>query len=783
MQKENQPYIHAIPPTRKSFPARNFATTTAVPAFNNVGISTSKNLSAANFDGANHSYSYDALLSTNLEPGLPFVYDGLQFNWPNINHVDSPTSADNWQANGQVLPLSQTGTDGRLGFIGSAANGSYYGNPVITFSDNSTQTVDLNMSDWTLGGGTQPLAYRNKIVSAMSKRDGAGGEQNVKTYLFYDVIYYDGSKTPVSVTLPKSAGNRLHIFAYSNTFAPDPGYNNVGMSNDAYTTPGNFDGAGNSYSSADISWGTGYTIYSDPNITGDKYEMAFQWPDVLPGTPDNYQADGQTIPVTPVADAAKIGFVGAATGGPSYGAGYISYDDGTRQAFTLGFSDWTLNAYTHAPSFGNRYFDGMTYRNTRGGQQNTRAFLFYTDVALLPGKTVTSVTLPASTNQGKIHVYSIATGVAGFYDNVGVTADNSPVFGNFDGAGHSYSGVAMSNAGVTFTAPGGSSSMLVNGITFKLMYGAGGSPDNWVAHGQAISVNPIYGMSTLGFIGSAVNGSSTGKGLITYTDGTTQEYSLSFSDWCAPTPQYNNSVVATMPYRNSPYGTQSVKNRLYYTEISVQSDKTIANVQLPTTTGGLMHIFAVAGRSGTYNNVGISNQYATKLGNFDGVGSSYDEHALALNNIASGLTYQHGGFNFSFSDSGPGSTIAGWPDNYIAKGQTLDVTMQTVSNMTSIGFILSATNGGASGTATLTYTDGTTQNIVLGASDWCDSSTVARYNVSVAASMPYRNTPTGQQNVKNYLYFSSFSINSSKRVQTVTLPNVYQLHIFSIAFK
>ncbi|WP_126600522.1 hypothetical protein [Dictyobacter aurantiacus] len=785
MQSAGNQSLRLTVPSTSRLKTNAQAATTSAPAFNNIGISTATNTTAANFDSAGYSYSFNALLETDIEPNLPFAYDGLQFQWPNINHVSSPTLTDNWQASGQVLPLSASGAH-KVGFIGSASNGAVSGNALVTYSDNSTQTFSLGFSDWTLGGSTQSPAFGNKIVVGQARRDSRSGEQSVKTYLFYASINLDANKTPVSVKLPTLTSKaQLHVFTYTNDVAPAHDYNNTGMSGDAYTTAGNLDGAGNSYSSKALSWGAGYTISYNQGFSGE-YSMQFQWPDVLPGTPDNYQANGQTIAITPVPLAAKLGFVGAATGGPSYGTATLHFDDGSQQQFSLGFSDWTLNGYTRAPSYGNRYFEGMQYRNTRGGQQKINTFLFYAEVDLPSGKNVTSVTLPASTNQGQIHVYSISTGVAGFFDNVGVSGDQSSLFGNFDGGYHSYSAQAMQNAGVIFSTPAPSDMhpYRVNGINFYMRASNDVVPDNWVANGQMARVNIVTSATTLGFIGSAVNGGSTGTGLITYTDGTTQQYTLGFSDWCATTPQYHNSVIASMGYRNGAYGQQAIKNNLYYAEVPLQMNKILDSVQLPTTTGGVMHIFAVAEGLGNYNNIGISDDHATKQANLDGAGYSYSAQALQSAGITAGTTFAHDGFNFKFGTNDGGTTLAGSPDNYVAVGQNID-TVPTAGR-TSIGFILSSTGGGVSGTATIYYADGTSQDIPLGAADWCNGATAAQYRGYVVATMKYRNTPGGQQSLANYLYYTSYTLNNTNPAGPVTkivLPNLPQLHIFSIAYK
>ncbi|GCE04257.1 hypothetical protein KDAU_15860 [Dictyobacter aurantiacus] len=729
-------------------------------------------MTAGNFDGANGSYSYDALITTNIEPGIPFIYDGIQFSWPNVNNQSSPTLADNWQASGQVLPLSQTNTQ-VIGFIGAASGGAVSGTVIVTYSDGTTQSFSLGMSDWTLGGGANSPSYGNVIVSAQPYRNLRSGPQNVKTYLFYATIKTDATKQAVSVKLPTlTTSAKMHIFAYGARAATytNP-YNNTGMSDDAYPTAGNFDGGGASYSSSAMGWGTGYTISYNNDLAGN-YNMKFQWPDVLPGSPDNYVANGQTISITPVANAAKLGFIGAATGGPSVGTATIVYTDGYSMPFQLGFSDWTLNAHSQPPSFGNRYFYAMSSRNTRTGQQQVSTYLFYAEMNIDPTRTVQSIILPSSTSGGHIHVYSIATGTSGFFDNVGVSDDNGPLFGNFDGSGKSYSGQALQNAGILFSSPNNLHPFTINGATFTVMYGSGLFPDNWVANGQTITVNSVSNATSLAFLGSATGGASSGLITLNYSDGTTSTATLAFSDWCANAVKFTNYVIATMPYRNTPYGTQATKNYLYYNEIPLAAGKTLTSVQLPQTTGGTMHIFAAAERAGTYNNVGITNDTATSVGNFDSPnGSSYSAQAMQSAGLTPGGTFKYNGYSFPWP-------AAGTMDNYVTTNQVFNVTPPAGAK--SLAFLGSSVNGVTGGALTLTYTDGHSETVSLSFPDWCNSKSGLE---PVAATMSYRNTHTGHQTINNYIYMNEFYLNPNSTLQSITLPMNGYLHVFSYAFK
>ncbi|MGH3266130.1 MAG: GH92 family glycosyl hydrolase, partial [Trebonia sp.] len=138
--------------------------------------------------------------------------------------------------------------------------------------------------------------------------------------------------------------------------------------------------------------------------------VQYNWPAAGAGQPDNVISGGQTIRLLPVSGATEIGILGAATNGPSTGQITITYSDGTTQQVALGFSDWTLNANGSPPSYGNTEVASMSYRNSVGGQtQTVNTYVFSATIPVTAGKTVTSVTLPSSTNQGSLHLFAIGS--------------------------------------------------------------------------------------------------------------------------------------------------------------------------------------------------------------------------------------------------------------------------------------------------------------------------------------------------------------------------------------
>jgi hypothetical protein len=182
-------------------------------------------------------------------------------------------------------------------------------------------------------------------------------------------------------------------------------FDNGGISNDTNMAVANFDSVGFSYSAQALQ-NAGFTPGKKIVFHG----VTFVWPASVAGTPDNVMAQGQIIPVTAVKGAKTLAFLGSSSFGPSMGNGTITYTDGSTQAFTLAFSDWTLNGGRSMPLNGNQVVATTPYRNSPNGVQlGQMPNVFYTSVALQAGKTIKSVTMPAHANRGQLHVFAIGT--------------------------------------------------------------------------------------------------------------------------------------------------------------------------------------------------------------------------------------------------------------------------------------------------------------------------------------------------------------------------------------
>jgi hypothetical protein len=181
-------------------------------------------------------------------------------------------------------------------------------------------------------------------------------------------------------------------------------YDNTGIASDG-SAGANFDGGGYAYSAQALA-AAGVSPGSQITASG----KTFTWPNTAAGTADNYQAGGQTVAVSGSGTSGSIAFLGAATNGPSTGTATVKFTDGTSQSVTLSFSDWTLNGGAAKVQAGNTVAVTTAYRDTgSGGRDAVTTKVFATSPVALPsGKTVASVTLPSSANQGSLHVFAIA---------------------------------------------------------------------------------------------------------------------------------------------------------------------------------------------------------------------------------------------------------------------------------------------------------------------------------------------------------------------------------------
>jgi predicted alpha-1,2-mannosidase len=184
-----------------------------------------------------------------------------------------------------------------------------------------------------------------------------------------------------------------------------------------------------------------------------------------------------------------------------------------------------------------------------------------------------------------------------------------------------------------------------------------------------------------------------------------------------------------------------------------------------------------------FTNAGISSDTDTNAANFDGGGWSYSAQALAAAGVTPGGTVSAGGIDYTWPD-----VPAGTPDNIEAAGQTIPLVPP--AGATKIGLLGSAsitTSLGAGGTATVTYTDGSTSQFNATLSDWAlGGQTWGPLPGNVTAfGTAYRNfTGNQRDDLKVFAFTVDAPLAAGKTVASITLPNATGgvLHVFSIGF-
>jgi hypothetical protein len=318
-----------------------------------------------------------------------------------------------------------------------------------------------------------------------------------------------------------------------------------------------------------------------------------------------------------------------------------------------------------------------------------------------------------------------------------------------------------------------------------------------VAAGQTVQLS---GTGTdLGFLGSSQNGTATGTVTVHYADGTSQSFNLNVADWYADSPAVGDQLLTTTSswnFQSNPLGPHPVS--VYFASVPLQAGKQVTSVTLPTLTGTAgttaMHIFSMAIGTGTpttgapysslaaaYDNAGISDNSNPSAANFDGTGDSFSAQALAAGTptpLNAGGQATFGGTAFSWPSA------VGAPDNVIADGQTIDLS----GTGTDLGFLGAGAFGAASGTGTITYTDGSTQSFGLVMADWYNNAAVAGDEVATTTSSWNFSSSTQVLHPVS-IYFASVPLQAGKTVASVTLPTVSSgagngitaMHIFAMA--
>ena len=242
----------------------------------------------------------------------------------------------------------------------------------------------------------------------------------------------------------------------------------------------------------------------------------------------------------------------------------LNYTDGSKGTWTQSISDWAKP----------QNFPGETslalpsYNRNDATRGQGTVYLYGYSHAIEAGKTLESITLP---NNPNVRILDIQMGSSA-PTTTGVVTDGSRFIGGLDGQGNAYS----------FEALGSGKPIPFGAIAFDL--GSPNQPGAIAMAGQTIAVQP-GAFRTINIAATAVNGPRQDRRFtLTYTDGSTETWTQSISDWASPQKYSGETTIATMAYRNRGDGTKDGRSvSLYAYSRVIAPGKTLKSITLMDT--------------------------------------------------------------------------------------------------------------------------------------------------------------------------------------------------------
>jgi hypothetical protein len=293
-----------------------------------------------------------------------------------------------------------------------------------------------------------------------------------------------------------------------------------------------------------------------------------------------------------------------------------------------------------------------------------------------------------------------------------------------------------------------------------------------VIGGGPLTVTPAAALD--GVAGGPVSGT-----LATVTGGT----GTTAADYTATVDWGDGTAPAAATMGNSSRGVYAVTGTHTYSKAGYyQVGVTVSDGQSQgTATAAVNVVFAPSnGLTASFDSICIGDD-GTAGADCDLSGWSYSRAALS----AAGLVQGH-------QATVPGTSLhftlpvvpALHPDNVTGDGKSVQLTVP--DDATHISFIGVGTNGEQQGTATVTFTDGTTATTPIQYSDWTfggDSNGTPSFGNIVVARSGYRLKDGGHDPNVTFLFATApFAVPAGKHVASVTMPSSSpDIHLFAVA--
>ncbi|MFI2370811.1 NEW3 domain-containing protein [Streptomyces sp. NPDC018833] len=174
-------------------------------------------------------------------------------------------------------------------------------------------------------------------------------------------------------------------------------YNNVGITDENNTGPGDYDGEGNSFSAQKLA-----DVGLTPGAAVTALGARLTWPSAVPGTKNNVAGTGQAVRLD--GKGSRLVFLGSGVTTGATGTATVIYTDGSGTSGAVGFPNWS---FQEATEHGATLVKSTNGRNRPDGYGNAGIAyrVFANSIPLDPAKTVEVVVLPA--NAG-VHLFDMA---------------------------------------------------------------------------------------------------------------------------------------------------------------------------------------------------------------------------------------------------------------------------------------------------------------------------------------------------------------------------------------
>jgi len=337
-----------------------------------------------------------------------------------------------------------------------------------------------------------------------------------------------------------------------------------------------------------------------------------------------------------------------------------------------------------------------------------------------------------------------------YYNRAGIYTDGRSFSTGFDGGSSAYSASLEP-------------SILWNNLVFNL--GPSNTTDVVACGGQTVTL-PAGQYNSLQFLAAGVNGQQLAATFtVTYTDSSTATFTQSFSDWANSQNYPGETTVVRMNYRvTSGGGKQTLNMAVYGYVFTLDQTKTVQSITLPSNGNVVLLSMMVANDpvpvslAAFYNRYGMYTDGTTftnpATGGADGNGYAYSSTLLT------GTAYWTNTL-FSF---GP-------PNQMNVVSSSSQIIPLPPGNYSRLRILAAAVNGSqTSQSFVVTYSDSTTTVFGQSISDWANPQSY--FGETKAIPMSHRDVSDGSTDVHTfYLYGYSLTLNNSKTVQSIQLPN------------